>query len=62
MVDVTPNGRSVSLKTIFGRKPILVNKVFTVGSHKVGYLMYNGFAEYDTSLNTAFGSLKASCY
>jgi hypothetical protein len=24
-------------------KPILINKVITSGSHKIGYLMYNGF-------------------
>jgi C-terminal processing protease CtpA/Prc len=57
---ITPNGRSVSLtKTTLAEDPILANKVFTVGSRKVGYLMYNGFyAEYDTNLNAAFGSLK----
>ncbi|MDG2434002.1 S41 family peptidase [Flavobacterium sp.] len=58
---ITPNGRSVSLtKTTVAENPILINKVVTVGAKKIGYLMYNGFfAEYDTDLNTAFGSLKS---
>jgi hypothetical protein len=58
---ITPNGRSVALiKTVVAENPILVSKVLTVGSKKVGYLVYNGFfAEYDTQLNSAFGGLKA---
>ncbi|MBU0941399.1 MAG: peptidase S41 [Bacteroidetes bacterium] len=58
---ITPNGKTISLtKTVVAENPILVNKVLTVGSKKVGYLVYNGFfAEYDTQLNTAFGTLKA---
>jgi C-terminal processing protease CtpA/Prc len=58
---ITPNGRSVALtKTTVAENPILINKVLTVGAKKIGYLMYNGFfAEYDTDLNTAFGSLKS---
>jgi carboxyl-terminal processing protease len=57
----TPNGKSVALtKTVLDEHPILVNKVIVSGSHKIGYLMYNGFyADYDTDLNTAFGSLKS---
>ena len=57
----TPNGKSVSLtKTVLDENPILVNKVIVSGSHKIGYLMYNGFyADYDTDLNTAFGTLKS---
>jgi hypothetical protein len=44
---------------VVAKNPILVNKVLTVGSKK-SYLVYNGFfAEYDTELNTAFGTLKA---
>ena len=58
---ITPNGRSVALtKTTVAENPILINKVLTVGSKKIGYLMYNGFySEYDNDLNVAFGSLKA---
>lgn len=58
---ITPNGKSVTLtKTILAENPILINKVITSGTHKIGYLMYNGFyAEYDTQLNDAFGTLKS---
>lgn len=56
----TPNGKSVALtKTVLDENPILVNKVIVSGSHKIGYIMYNGFyANYDTQLNDAFGALK----
>lgn len=59
--DYVLNGKSVSLtKTVLEENPILVSKVITSGSHKIGYLMYNGFyAEYDGRLNQAFGDLKA---
>lgn len=58
---ITPNGKTVALtKTILDENPILVNKVIVSGSHKIGYLMYNGFyANYDTQLNNAFGALKS---
>lgn len=57
----TPNGKSVALtKTVLDENPILVNTVITSGSHKIGYLMYNGFySNYDTQLNDAFGTLKS---
>ncbi|MDP5201163.1 S41 family peptidase [Flavobacterium sp. DG2-3] len=55
------NGKSVALtKTVLEENPILINKVITSGSHKIGYLMYNGFYPgYDDKLNQAFGELKA---
>lgn len=55
------NGKSLSLtKTTLEENPILINKVITSGSHKIGYLMYNGFyQDYDSQLNEAFGELKA---
>ena len=58
---ITPNGKAVSLtKAVLAENPILINKVITSGAHKIGYLMYNGFyAEYDTQLNDAFGTLKS---
>lgn len=58
---ITPNGKSVTLtKTVLSENPILINKVIVLGSHKIGYLMYNGFyPSYDASLNDAFGSLKS---
>ncbi|TDE41810.1 peptidase S41 [Flavobacterium rhamnosiphilum] len=57
----TPNGKSVSLtKTILDENPIFINKVIVNGTHKIGYLMYNGFySNYDNQLNDAFGYLKA---
>jgi carboxyl-terminal processing protease len=60
--QLTPNGKSVVLKkTVLSENPILVNKVIVSGSHKIGYLMYNSFyANYDTLLNEAFGSLKSA--
>ncbi|TDD97356.1 S41 family peptidase [Flavobacterium cellulosilyticum] len=56
----TPNGKSVALtKRVLSENPILINKVIVSGSHKIGYLMYNGFySDYDTQLNDAFGALK----
>jgi carboxyl-terminal processing protease len=58
---ITPNGKTVSLvKTTLDENPVFINKVITSGSHKIGYLMYNGFyANYDAQLNAAFAELKA---
>jgi carboxyl-terminal processing protease len=55
------NNKSVALiKTVLEENPILINKVITSGTHKIGYLMYNGFyKDYDLKLNDAFGSLKS---
>jgi carboxyl-terminal processing protease len=55
------NGKSVSLiKTTLEENPILINKIIPSGSHKIGYLMYNGFYnEYDNDLNQAFAQLKS---
>ncbi|CAN1565540.1 carboxyl-terminal processing protease [Flavobacteriaceae bacterium] len=57
---ITPNGKSVSLtKTELAENPILINNTIASGTHKIGYLMYNGFyPNYDTQLNEAFGTLK----
>ncbi|MBX9806674.1 MAG: peptidase S41 [Flavobacteriaceae bacterium] len=57
----TQNGKSVALtKTVLDENPILINKVIVSGSHKIGYIMYNGFySNYDTQLNDAFGTLKS---
>jgi carboxyl-terminal processing protease len=58
---ITPNGKSVQLtKTELTENPILVNNVIVSGSHKIGYLMYNGFyPNFDLKLNEAFGTLKS---
>lgn len=55
------NGKNIALtKTVLTENPILVNKVITTGSRKIGYLMYNAFtASFDTQLNDAFRTLKA---
>jgi len=55
------NGKSVALtKTVLEENPIFINKVITSGSHKIGYLMYNGFySSYDSRLNQVFGELKS---
>jgi carboxyl-terminal processing protease len=57
---ITPNGKTVALnKTILAENPISLNTVITSGTHKIGYLIYNGFyADYDNQLNDAFGTLK----
>lgn len=59
--NINTNGKTVALtKTTLDENPILINKVITSGSHKIGYLMYNGFyANYDSNLNDAFGQLAA---
>ncbi|MFH7013195.1 S41 family peptidase [Flavobacterium sp. FlaQc-52] len=56
---IESNGKSVTLvKTTLNENPILINKVITSGSHKIGYLMYNGFySTYDSQLNDAFEEL-----
>jgi carboxyl-terminal processing protease len=58
---ITPNGKSVTLtKTVLSENPILVNTVIESGTHKIGYLMYNGFyPNYDSQLNDAFATLKS---
>lgn len=59
--NITPNSRSVALtKTELAENPILINKVLTYDTHKIGYLMYNGFyGEYDNNLNAVFGQFRA---
>lgn len=58
---ITPNGKSLALtKTNLAENPIFIKKVITNGSHKIGYLMYNGFySEYDLELNDAFAYFKS---
>ncbi|PWA05357.1 S41 family peptidase [Flavobacterium psychrotolerans] len=59
--NITPNSRSVNLtKTVLSENPVLINKVIENGTHKIGYLMYNGFyPNYENQLNNAFGQLKS---
>jgi carboxyl-terminal processing protease len=55
------NGKTVTLnKTVLEENPILINKTIDSGTHKIGYLMYNGFyPASDLNLNSAFGKLKS---
>jgi C-terminal processing protease CtpA/Prc len=59
--NITPNGQSVTLtKTQLAENPVFATNVFTEGSKKIGYLMYNGFfSSYENQLNAAFGQLKS---
>ncbi len=57
---ITPNGKNLDLtKTTLAENPIFIKEVITSGTHKIGYLMYNGFyPSYDSLLNDAFGYFK----
>lgn len=59
--NITPNGQSVTLtKTQLAENPVYATNVFTQGTKKIGYLMYNGFyAQYENQLNSAFNELKS---
>ncbi len=59
--NITPNGQSVSLtKTVLSENPVLVSNIIDSGSHRIGYLMYNGFyLNYESQLNAAFANLKS---
>ncbi len=53
---VDTGNTSLLEKTVVSENPIYYKTVFTAGSHKVGYLIYNGFmSNYDSRLNEAFG-------
>jgi C-terminal processing protease CtpA/Prc len=54
--NITPNGNTIELtKTAYSENPVLIKNVHTVGTKKVGYLMYNGFyTNYENELNNAF--------
>lgn len=57
--NITPNGNSVTLtKQEFSENPVHITKTFTMGTKKIGYLMYNGFySQYESQLNDAFATL-----
>ncbi len=59
--NITPNGSSVLLnKSVLSENPVYINSVINSGSHKIGYLMYNGFyPNYESELNSAIGNLKS---
>ena len=56
------NGTNVNLnKQTYTENPIYTSKIITVGSEKVGYLMYNRFnAAFNQQLNNAFGNFAAN--
>ncbi|PQJ81709.1 S41 family peptidase [Polaribacter glomeratus] len=55
------NNTSISLSKIeIQENPIAITKVFTEGTKKIGYLLYNQFARnYDAQLNAAFANFKS---
>lgn len=60
--EIGPNGKDVTLTKLEGlmENPVFLDKIFTIGENKIGYLVYNGFTnEYDADLNEAFGRFKA---
>jgi C-terminal processing protease CtpA/Prc len=59
--NITPNGQSITLtKSVLSENPVYLTNVIESGSHKIGYLMYNGFySQYESQLNAAFGQLKS---
>ena len=59
---LSPNGKNVSLTKTenFQSNPIQISKIINSGTSKIGYLMYNQFAEgFDDDLNNVFSSFKA---
>ena len=59
---LSPNGKNISLTKTenFQSNPIQISKVIKVGEIKVGYLMYNQFAQgFDDDLNEIFSDFKA---
>lgn len=59
--NFTPNGQSVSLtKYEYSENPVYYSNVYEVNSHKIGYLVYNGFyGNYDVQLNNVFGNFQS---
>jgi carboxyl-terminal processing protease len=63
---ITSNGLATSTNTVsvtaleIQENPIYIDSVYTVGTHKIGYLMYNGFmSNYDNQLNAVFKNFKS---
>jgi carboxyl-terminal processing protease len=58
----TSNGTSISLtKTELQENPLAISKVFSEGTKKIGYLLYNQFSSsFDGELNTAFAYFKTN--
>jgi len=57
---VDTGNTSLLEKTVVSENPIYYKNVYTVGSHKVGYLIYTGFmSNYDSRLNEVFAYFKS---
>ncbi|WP_242085132.1 S41 family peptidase [Aestuariivivens sediminis] len=59
---IDPKNESITLnKFEFCEDPIHDTNIFTVGTKKVGYILYNGFnPDYDSELNAIFGDFKSN--
>jgi C-terminal processing protease CtpA/Prc len=59
---VTPTGKTTALTAVeLQENPVYFSKVLTVGTNKVGYLVYNGFtSDFDLQLNTVFQQFKTA--
>jgi len=60
-MTVTTNGQTSQLTaTTIAENPVFYTNTYTMGSKKVGYLVYNSFTStYNTQLNEAFGAFKS---
>lgn len=60
-ININPTGENITLnKSELVENPIHIANTLTVEGQKIGYLMYNGFtADFDTQLNSVFGTFKA---
>ena len=59
---LSPNGKNIALTKTekFQSNPIQISEIIEVGSTKVGYLMYNQFAQgFDDDLNEVFSNFKS---
>lgn len=59
--QVYDSSEEISLvRVVMQENPVYLSNVMTINSHKIGYLVYNGFrANFNDELNTAIGQLKA---
>ncbi len=60
---LSPNGKNIALTKTenFQSNPIQISKIIETGGIKIGYLMYNQFAQgFDDELNDAFADFKAT--
>jgi len=59
---VSLNGKTLTMTAVtMQENPILVDTVFTLGTNKVGYLVYNSFnSDYDLQLNQVFQDFKSA--